>query len=318
MKRRARSRTKNPEQRKYKIKLIQLLLFIFLFLLVVLSGQMYFQKKADEKPVLKKAGMTAIPSRCRGNLYQNKEQGYEVCLPGGWSYREFGEAKETVGFDERPIPVATEYMGRFLIQVTDKNFSEVKNQLASSLVGLKEGEITIDGVKGEKLEGTIFSAASFFAGQSETAVLFEKNKRTYSIVFMNTADGYIAQMPVFLSFVDSFTFASITPFTTLSDDGNLLINAPLRGAVVSSPLSVRGKIKNGDLTIYIKVLDRQGDVLGQTSILVKPAAKDDFSAFSGSVLFYPQVTPEEGKLLIYNLTKEGKETEKLEIPLIFR
>lgn len=279
-------------------------------------------------------GFLATPSPdkrpCPSVIYQNKELGYEVCYPKGWFYKEFGEGKETVGFDQRPVPEATDYLGRFVIRVVGQPLNESVSYFERVLTDRRKEQALVGTFSGTKVEGTISPGALFFAGQRQMVFLVEKEGKTYEFSFTDTSDGYVSLLPTFLDFVESFHFTAAQPSKVLSPSGNIIVTSPMPNSLVKSPVTISGKARVFENVVSIRLEGSKGEVLVRTTAYAKAsdvgspsrkasADQGQFGEFSAPLYFYPPTPPSSGVLKVFVIsTKDGKEEDVISIPLRFR
>lgn len=312
------------------------ILVIFISIIVI---YLYFQQKnkLNEKANLKPSPASRISSVsispeknrsvCLGGIYQNKEIGYEVCYPKGWFLKEFGEGKETVGFDMREIPDATEYLGRMVIRFVEKPTDEQFSYYENNLNDFNWDPVMVGSISAKRIGGTIPQSALLFAGQKEVLFLIPFKEKTLEISLTDTADGYLSALPMFFDFVESFRFISPEPSFTRSSSGNIIVNSPTPNTLVSSPINVSGRARVFENVVNIRLEDSEGKVLLRTTAYAKAPDAGDLSAGSGQefgefsvpLYFSPPVPPSSGILKVFVISaKDGSEEDMVTILLRFR
>jgi|GEM_PF-5866453 len=256
---------------------------------------------------------------CSGVFYLNKEIGYEVCYPKGWVFKEFGEGKETVGFDQRPIPEATDYLGRFIVSVVNQSLENGLVYFQDNLTDKREEVAKIGTISGKKIEGTISKNAPFFSGQKQTVYLVENNGKTFELLFMDTSDGFVSLLPKFLDFVESFQFITPQPSKIVSPTGNIVVYSPMSGSIVKSPVTISGKARVFENIVNIKLEDADRREITRTTVYAKISDGMQFGEFSTSLYFTPPVPPSSGILKVSAVSeKDRSEEDMVVIPLRFR
>jgi len=281
------------------------------------GGSATLTLRKQEKPATITPG--PLEKGCEGEKYSNLEQGYEICYPKGWFYKEFGETKETTGFDRRPFSSATEYLGRILLETSNIPSSDVKTEIKNGLSGVREEEFSVGGIKGLRIEGTINANRGFFNGQEEVNVILENREKTWRIVLRDAPDSYIALMPIFIDMADSLRFITPNPSTVSSSSGKIVVYSPLPDSTVMSPLRVSGKANVPDNLVNIRLEDDYGETIARTSVYTKASEAGSFGDFEAELYYSLTAVPYPAKLKIFTskITGEGDE-DLVEIPLKLR
>jgi len=157
--------------------------------------------KAEEKEQPK------VISYCENGLvYENKNQGYKVCLIKGWYKSEFTPDSSSVGFDSNPIPEASEYGGLIVVNVSNKTSGEVMTEVSNNLDGETSSNVTVDGVAGTKVIGSLPADNVYYPGYKEVVTIFGKFNRTYEVTMITDPARLATNEPVYNDFLTGWRF----------------------------------------------------------------------------------------------------------------
>jgi len=253
---------------------------------------------------------------CEDQTYTNTRQGYEVCYRKGWYTQEFGYSQLWVGFDAFPIPEASEYPGVFNIGVSRKGSSDV---LAPHLANLKDTEttaITVSGVSGIRVNGTIPADDNFFPNYHEVAVVLEKFGRTYDIVMLSSPDQYAENLPIYDAFVASLKFLEGTPAAPWGKD--IYLDTPWPDDEVSDSFRIAGSAQGAfESTIVARLKTENGTVLFEEPITYNAPDVGELGYFDIAVTF--ETTADSGTLEVFHTSaRDGSIVDLVSVPLVFK
>ena len=311
-----------------KIVIYVILIAILVILLGVLAYINLFAGKSAKKETpsqpattksaeQKKTKPTAEASYClAGQIYENKKQGYKVCIIKAWYSKEFNSSGTSVGFDSSPIPEASEYGGLIMVNVSNKTTSEATNTINSSLNGVASRAVTVDGAAGTQISGNIPADSFYYAGDKEIVSIFTKFKRTYEVLMITAPDKLVTNQGLYNDFLASWRFITGTPNPPWSSSGNILVETPWPGDTINNPVTVSGRALVFEGTASIRIKDANGTVLVNTTTQAQSGT--ELSAFSKSVS-YTNPTTATGTVEVFSISaKDGSEQDKVEIPVNFK
>jgi len=259
---------------------------------------------------------TAATYCTSGQVYENKKQGYKVCLIKGWQTREFDNSAASVGFDPNPIPEASEYGGIIVVNVTNKTTSDVSNTINNDLEGETSSSVNVDGIVGTQISGSIPADSFYYAGYKEVASIFSKFKRTYEVTTISAPDKLTTNQGLYNDFLASWRFLSGTPNPPWSDSGNILVENPWPGDEIGNPVIISGKALVFEGTVSIRIKDANGAVLANTFAQAQSGV--ELSDFSKSVS-YTASTTTAGTVEVFSISaKDGSEQDKVTILVKFK
>lgn len=113
--------------------------------------------------------------------------------------------------------------------------------------------------------------------------------------------------------------ATLPPLGSIvSKSGNIVLDSPLSGEEVSSPMLVSGKARVFENTINIRVKNTQGNVLIEELATAHASDAGQFGDFSVNIEFSFGST-KEGTLEVYSISaKDGSEQDLVSIPITFQ
>lgn len=108
---------------------------------------------------------------------------------------------------------------------------------------------------------------------------------------------------------------NITSSSTSSK--NIEIISPLTGDMVKSGFALKGNARVFEGVVSIRLLDSQGNILGQTTAQTNAPDAGFFGPFSQTINF--QTTDTTGTLEVFQVSaKDGSEVDKVTIPVLFK
>ncbi|OGY21064.1 MAG: hypothetical protein A2126_04430 [Candidatus Woykebacteria bacterium GWB1_45_5] len=148
-----------------------------------------------------------VASYCTdGLVYENKKQGYKVCLIKGWYTSEFTPPATSVGFDSNPIPEASEYGGLIVVNVSNKTTGEVTADVNNNLDGETSSNTTVDGVAGTQVSGNIPADNVYYPDYKEIVTIVSKFNRTYEVTMITSPDKLAANQAIYNDFLAGWRF----------------------------------------------------------------------------------------------------------------
>jgi hypothetical protein len=151
--------------------------------------------------------VTKVAAYCTdGSIFENTKQGYKVCLIKGWYTSEFDPSSKSVGFDSNPIPEASEYGGLIVVNTSNQTASEISAQTADSLDGETSTNVTIDGVSGTQISGTIPADNVYYPDYKEVVTIVSKFNRTYEVTMITSPDKFAANQATYNDFLAGWHF----------------------------------------------------------------------------------------------------------------
>lgn len=261
-------------------------------------------------------GETGEEAACEGQIYTNTRQGYKVCYPKGWYTRDFGYSQLSVGFDAFPIPEASEYAGVFSIAVSRRNSATVIAEYLSNLNEQATTTITIDSVSGIRVEGTLPVDDVFFPKYHQAAIVLEKFGRTYTIGMLSSPDGYVANLPLYNSFVASLKFLDGTSAAPWGKD--IYLDTPWPNDEVSASFRIAGSAQRAfENTITARLKTENGTVLFTEPITYNAPEMGELGYFDIPVTF--STSAESGTLEVFHTSaKDGSVLDLVSVPLKFK
>ena len=150
---------------------------------------------------------TPVVTYCTdGSIFENKQQGYKVCLIKGWYTSEFDPTSKSVGFDSNPIPEASEYGGLVVVNVSSKTVEEVVTEVNNNLENETSSSLTVNGTSGTQVSGNIPADSFYYAGEKEIESIFSKFNRTYEVTMITPLDKLAANQAIYNDFLAGWRF----------------------------------------------------------------------------------------------------------------
>ena len=322
------SSEKNKTNKPRNIIFFGVLLLVLIILLAAFSYTTFLAGKNKKQPSPQisttpgstegaKTKPSSSSSYCSGGqVYENKKQGYKVCLVKGWYTREFDHSAASVGFDQNPIPEASEYGGLIVVSVSNKTSLEVLTNATGGLENKKSSSVMLDGATGTQITGDIPADNVYYPSYKEVVSIFAKPPRTYEVTMLSQPEKLVDNQKIYDDFLSSWSFLPDTPNPPWSDSGNILVDTPWPGDKIGNPVTISGQALVFEGTISIRIKDANGTVLAST--FAQAASGIELSAFSKSVS-YTASTTTTGLVEVFSISaKDGSEQDKVIISVKFK
>ena len=294
-----------------------ILFAIFLTTSASALGYFYFRSQiADFIDQLTGAKRIANIFVCPGSTYINSRQGYKICYPKEWYTQEFGYSQLSIGFDQFPIPSASEYGGVFMTSVYRETSATLLTQYLTDLENPTTTAATVDGVPGIQVSGALASDHAFFPKYRQTFTVLEKLGRTYSIQLLSAPDMYEANLALYNDFVGSLKFLPQTASAPWGKD--IFLTSPWPGDSASCSFRVAGSAKNAfENTLVVKLKTANDSVLLTTPITYNAPEMGELGYFDQAITYTTAAT--SGTLEVYHESaKDGSIVDLVSVPLTFQ
>jgi len=324
---------KSKATKKTKLIIISVIALVLIAILGALAYFLFFADKKEnkEESAAKKATESAKQSSSskdskktspvdltyctNGKLYENKKQGYKVCLIKGWYTQEFSVSAATVGFDPNPIPEASEYGGVIVVDVSAKSVPDTLTETGNNIENEVVSNITVDGVSGKQLIGDIPADNFYYANYKEIASIFSKFNRTYRVTTISQPEKLTTSKQIHTDFLASWRFIAGTPNPPWSTNGKILVDTPWPGDKIGNPVTISGQASVFEGTVNIRIKDANGTVLTNTTAQGENGM--ELSSFSKSVSYTASSTT-TGIVEVFSLSMvDGTEQDLVTIPVKF-
>ena len=245
--------------------------------------------------------------------YKTARYGYDVCIPSGWHYREF-DGGRSVGFDAVPLPEASALAGTLTITAHERASWLVLADVRRRLSDISEERITVAGVDATRVQGTLSQGLTPVAGQTQTVVIINHGRYTYEITYFDRNRATpLSPLDLLLA---TWRWTTITdPAPVQSASGALLVEQPVYEAIVTSPLTVKGRVTDLPASVRFRLLDARGTVLasGEARLESNPSGTASFALVTRFVRSNP---PDPGTLEVTAASDDSQET--VTFPIRFR
>jgi len=298
------------------------LLFLLIVLVVALGvGAVFYFRSSITKWM---GSLTGGPAKegagegetCVGQTYMNSRQGYQVCYPSGWHYREFGYSQLQVGFDAFPIPEAGEYGGVFTILVSRQDSATVIAQQLQSLKNPVTATATVDSSPAVRIDGILPVDDNFFPNYRRAVVVLEKFGRTYSVTMLSSPDGYSTNLSLYEALLSSWKFIEGTAAAPWGKD--IYLDTPWPGDAVEASFRLAGAARGAfENTLVVRLVTAEGTVLFQDSVVYNASEPGELGYFDIPITF--STSSSLGTLEVYHTSpRDGSILDLVSVPLKFK
>lgn len=104
----------------------------------------------------------------------------------------------------------------------------------------------------------------------------------------------------------------------VSDSGNLVVTVPTADAVISSPVTVRGRARVFEAALNGRVITSSGDLLGEAHFMADAGAPE-FGKFHAEILIKQCLTEDVGYVEVFAYSaKDGTIVDLVRVPVHMR
>lgn len=286
---------------------------VLVFIAIVASTIYIFntQKKVIEQ---KQQNLPpAKPTQSAGTQsYTAADQSWSLDYPADW-YIDSDQATDSLILSDTELTPADSEPAALFVSRINGEISQLIDEKLSQLDDAKINTVHNGSTVGTEVAGFITEGApsKFSPG-------------TYSVnAYFVLPDGDIINIytynedfvPVYQKLVDSFRILTVGEETT-EDVVNIVVDQPLSGDTVSSPLHLSGQARVFENTVNYKLVDDEGGLITEGYVTANAPDIGQFGSFSQDILFV--TTARTGTLQVFQYSaKDGSMDDLVEIPLNF-
>ncbi|MDP2671313.1 MAG: Gmad2 immunoglobulin-like domain-containing protein [bacterium] len=311
-----------PPKQNIRLRKREIVIIAFGMLLVV-GALAWAIDVVQNKRVLpeNKSPKTATDSAtpyCQGGVvYQNKKQGYQLCLRSVEEIKDTSKAQNgtSLTLELKSVFVATQSAKQATASASAVSIEVAPPalvQVSSNLDIVKTQSLKVAGTEAEK---AVYNTPKKPGFRTEVVSL-TKFKRHFSFKFTSEIKNFATDSSFLQALLDNLRFLEGTSDPPWSSSGMFIVETPWTGDTIANPVTIRGQGEVFEAVINLRIKDKDGNILISTT--TKTAVGQELSNFSKTVK-YKKPSTKQGSIEIFTISaKDGKEQNKIVIPVIFK
>lgn len=286
------------------------IIVIILGLLILTAAILYAGDRLLNRQAPPKQVPIATPSASStycstGQVYENKKQGYKLCLSAGQTASESASQKNGGLIQIRlASPSAT-------LRITTR-FEGASGGVEFDGTNIKDQTIKVDSITANKKTFTLKAKPT----SRNELISFTNFKRFYEIALETQQEIFDPTATVVDRLIQTWRFIPATPDPPWSDSGNILVESPWPGDTIANPFTISGQAAAFEGVVSIRIRDEAGNIL--TNETVTTISGMEMSGFSKTI-DYSKPTTQTGTVELFTISpKDGSQQDQVSIPINFK